>query len=131
MCLWSQWSLQWLKPCKINQTRMFGCLFNQTIVHMAQCGEAMLLPLKMHPSKQWFSTWPMKSQIINSHIIVCSLNFAIFGRSHLDSIEFGAHHQTNLWQAHNNLVGMYECWKSHNEGWLHSTTKHHIFGLIT
>jgi hypothetical protein len=23
-CLWSQWSLQWSKPCKIDQTRMFG-----------------------------------------------------------------------------------------------------------
>ncbi len=33
--------MQWPKPCKIDQMKMFGHLFNQTIVHMTWCGGAM------------------------------------------------------------------------------------------
>jgi hypothetical protein len=76
-----------------------------------------------HLSKWWINTWPKGSQIISLHVTVCFLNFTIFERSHLDSIGFGSHHQTNLWQAQNNLVGMCECWKSHDYAWLHLTTK--------
>jgi hypothetical protein len=41
MCLWFWWSLQWPKPCKIDQMKMFGHLFNQAIVRMTWYGRAM------------------------------------------------------------------------------------------
>jgi len=37
------------------------------------------------PNKWWASTWQTKSWIINSHVIVCTLNFTIFKRSHIQS----------------------------------------------
>lgn len=45
---------------------------------------------------------------LNGTISLWSLN-GNFEGLHMDSIAFGLHHQTNLWQAKNNLVATYEC----------------------
>jgi hypothetical protein len=86
------------------------------IVHITQRGKVMFLPLNTHLGRSRTNTWPLGSQIINSHVTVCSLNFSSFKRSHLDSIEFGPHGQTNLQQAQNHMARMCECGESYEKG---------------
>jgi hypothetical protein len=78
------------------------------------------------PNEWWTNTWPTKTWIINLHVIVCTLNFTVFKKSHLHS-----HYQTNLWHAQINLVGKCECQKSHDKGWFHLIIRHYVFGSET
>lgn len=112
MCLSSQWSLQWPKQYKINQVRMFGFLFNQMIIHTTWGGGVMFLPLNTHSNKSRTDTWAWsRSQIIDSHVMVCSSNFLSFEISHWYSIEFGPHTAKKIYDKHKAI-----CWECVNVG---------------
>jgi hypothetical protein len=84
-----------------------------------------------HLNKSKIGTWPSRSRIINSHVIICSSNFSSFERSHLDSIEFRPHSQANLWQAQSYMVKTCESRESYDKEWLHPTKGHCLFGSET
>ncbi len=73
--------------------------------------------------------WDLKSSI---HMSQYASRISIISeRSHLDSIEFKAHHQKQLWQVQSNLVRTCECQRSHDKGWLPPIIRHHVFILKT
>jgi hypothetical protein len=80
-------------------------------------------------TSEWMVNQHMVNEILD-HQFTCHSMHPKFHNlwSHL---EFKTHRHTNLWQAQNNLVGTCEWWRTHDEEWLHLTTRHYIFGLET
>jgi hypothetical protein len=116
------------QPHEVNQTQLFGQLFHQEVLHMAQCGGNHLLPSDPHLS-QWRSfSWCIWLKVHITNVNICSTHVPQVERFYMDPIRLGVHHESNVWQTQGNLVGNLvgkgECKWIHDLGWLFKTQKY-------
>jgi len=129
MWLWARGPPWRTQPHEVNQVWLFGPLFHQEALRMAQGGENHHLSLDSHLS-QWRSyswcTWPMV-HITNVNIL---LRIVLqVERFYMDLIRVEIHCEINLWQAQGNLVGKGECRWANDTRWLAKIPRYHLHEL--
>jgi hypothetical protein len=131
MWLWAKKPLWRPQPHEVNQTRLFGPLFHQKVLHTIKCDGNHLLPSNSY-SSQWKSySWCMWPKVHIANVGICSTCIPQVEGVYMDPIRIRVHHETNLWQAQRNLVGIGECEWANDLGWFPMTPRYRLFGLET